>query len=566
MADTAQRTGAAALIAALVEQGVAYVFGIPGVHTLLPYDLLHKHPAIRPIVMRHEAAAGFAADGYARASGHPGVCLVVPGPGATNLGTAALVAKSDSVPLVLITAALPRPLLGRYALHDLDLDAFFRPLVKAQVAIDTASAGAIARAVARAFALARREPPGPVQLSCPYDLLGQPSGPDMIAVGRAATAPEPGDAAPVVPASAALERALGLLRVARAPLFYAGHGVVRAGAGPALVALAETLGAPVLTSNKARGIIPEDHPLAAGIPSMQGAAALLREADVCLALGTHFNEYTTLGWRVPLPRRLIRVDREPAVLQQNYPAEVGVAGDVALVLAWLGERLAARAAPSTLGAAHAALREQRRARAGESLAAAAAATPPFHPRVVAALLRELLPPDAILTSDGSSTESWLYESGFVVTRPGTIFVPEVQQTMGYGVGAALGAALGAPGRAVAAVVGDGSLLMTLGELAAIAAERVPLTIVVFNDGYYNALRLRQEVAHGRRYVGTALGTLDFAQMARGVGLRGERVAALEQFRGYLREAARRVEPLLLDVPVSPLPLSERYAAVVEAGG
>lgn len=520
MADTAQRTGAAALIAALVEQDVAYVFGIPGVHTLLPYDLLHEHPTIRPIVTRHEAAAGFAADGYARARGHPGVCLVVPGPGATNLGTAALVAKSDSVPLVLITAALPRPLLGRYALHDLDLDAFFRPLVKAQVAIDTASAGA----------------------------------------------PEPGDAAPVVPERATLERALELLRAARAPLFYAGHGVVRAGAGPALVALAETLGAPVLTSNKARGIIPEDHPLAAGIPSMRGAAALLREADVCLALGTHFNEYTTLGWRVPLPRRLIRVDREPAVLQQNYPAEVGVAGDVALVLAWLGGRLAARAAPSTLGAAHAALREQRRARGGASLAAAATATPPFHPRVVAALLRELLPPEAILTADGSATESWLYEAGFVVTRPGTILVPEVQQTMGYGVGAALGAALGAPGRAVAAVVGDGSLLMTLGELATIAAERVPLTIIVFNDGYYNALRLRQEVAHGRRYVGTALGALDFAQMARGVGLRGERVTALGQLRGYLREAARRAEPLLLDVPVSPLPLSERYAAVVEAGG
>ena len=564
MADTAQRTGAAALIAALVEQDVAYVFGIPGVHTLLPYDLLHEHPTIRPIVTRHEAAAGFAADGYARASGHPGVCLVVPGPGATNLGTAALVAKSDSVPLVLITAALPRPLLGRYALHDLDLDAFFRPLVKAQVAIDTASAGAIARAVARAFALARREPPGPVQLSCPYDLLGQPCGPDTIIVGRAA--PEPGDAAPVVPERATLERALELLRAARAPLLYAGHGVVRAGAGPALVALAETLGAPVLTSNKARGIIPEDHPLAAGIPSMGGAAALLRAADVCLALGTHFNEYTTLGWRVPLPRRLIRVDREPAVLQQNYPAEVGVAGDVALVLAWLGARLAARAAPSTLGAAHAALREQRRGRAGASLAAAAAATPPFHPRVVAALLRELLPPEAILTADGSATESWLYEAGFVVTRPGTILVPEVQQTMGYGVGAALGAALGAPGRAVVAVVGDGSLLMTLGELATIAAERVPLTIVVFNDGYYNALRLRQEVAHGCRYVGTALGALDFAQMARGVGLRGERVTALGQIEGYLQEAARRVEPLLLDVPVSPLPLSERYAAVVEAGG
>jgi acetolactate synthase-1/2/3 large subunit len=212
-----------------------------------------------------------------------------------------------------------------------------------------------------------------------------------------------------------------------------------------------------------------------------------------------------------------------------------------------------------------ALREQCRVRLADFMATSSEAEPPFHPRLIVQVLRELLPPDAIATSDGSSTESWLYEPGFAVTRPGSVLVPEVQQTMGYGVGAALGAALGAPGRAVVAVVGDGSLLMTLGELATIAAERVPLTVVVFNDGHYNALRIRQDVVHEQRYVGTNLGDLDFAQTARSVGLRGEQVTSIEQLREHLRDATRREYPLLLDIPISHVPLSERYAAVVEAG-
>src|SRR4051794_3842412 len=183
------QTGAAALIAALAAQGVTHLFGIPGVHTLLPYDLLHDHPTIRPIVTRHEGGAGFAADGYARATGTPGVCLVVPGPGATNLATAALVAKSDSVPLVLITAAVPEALQGRYAIHELDLAAFMRPLVKAQITVGAAEE--IGGAVAHAFVDATAEPPGPVHLLIPYDLFGRAVARD----GAAESAP-PVDAPP----------------------------------------------------------------------------------------------------------------------------------------------------------------------------------------------------------------------------------------------------------------------------------------------------------------------------------------------------------------------------------
>ncbi len=550
--------GAAALIAALAAQGTEYVFGIPGVHTLLPYDLLHGHPTIRAIVTRHEGGAGFAADGYARATGRPGVCLVVPGPGATNLATAVLVAQSDRVPLVVIAAAVPAALRGRAAIHELDLDALFAPLVKGRIA--AARPEAIAAAVAEAFALALAEPPGPVHLAIPYDLFARP------ATSVPAPAPAPPAPTRTLPDVDALERALAALRAARAPLIYAGHGVVRAGAGAATLALAEVLGAPIVTSNKARGVIPEDHPLAVGIPSMAGVAAVARGADLCLALGTRFNEYTTLTWQTPLPADLIRVDHDPAVLTQNYPATVTLSGDLALTLDWLLERLPERAdrAARPLVAEVAALRGRRTSALAAFMAEQAASGPPFHPRFVARTLREALPPDALVVSDGSATESWLYEPGFTVTRPGTMLVPEIQQTMGYAVGAALGAALGVPGRPVVAVVGDGSLAMTLGELATLAATGVPLTVVVFNDGVYNALRVRQEAVYERRYVGTTLGATDFATVARGLGLRAERITSAEGLRARLAEAAAPTGPLLLDVPITPEPLSERYAAVVEA--
>ncbi len=562
---TSTPTGASALIDALAAQGVTYLFGIPGVHTLLPYDLLHDHPTIRPVVTRHEGAAGFAADGYARATGTPGVCLVVPGPGTTNLATAALVAKSDSVPLVLITAAVPDALDGRYAIHELDIAAFMRPVVKAQIAVTTGTPAEITEAVAEAFALALAERPGPVHLHIPYNFLSRHGDAAPKTNHPRTTDREPAEK--TLPAgNAELERALSLLQDAKAPLIYVGHGVVRAGAGEALVALAEALGAPVITSNKARGIIPEDHPLAVGVPSMAGVATIARDADVCLALGTHFNEYTTLTWKTPLPANLIRVDRDPAALAMNYPATVAINGDVAHVLDWLLERLPADCAPSALVAAAAALHARRRTALNTFMADNRDPAPPFHPRFVARLLREAFPPDTVTTSDGSATESWLYEPGFVVTRPGSVFVPEVQQTMGYAVGAALGAALGAPERAVLVVVGDGSLMMTLGELATIAAMNVPVTIAVFNDGQYNALRVRQEAIFDRRFVGTALGTLDYAQVARGLGMRGEKIASATQLRQCIEGAAARREPLLLDIPITPEPLSERYTAVIETGG
>ncbi|HEY7907528.1 MAG TPA: thiamine pyrophosphate-binding protein, partial [Thermomicrobiales bacterium] len=499
------------------------------------------------------------------ATGKPGVCLVVPGPGTTNLATAALVARSDSVPLVLITAAVPDALEGRFAIHELDIAAFMRPVVKAQIAITTGSVAEITEAVADAFALALAERPGPIHLLIPYDLFARHETKTVERVERPIREQIPQEAA-ILPDSTALDAALSLLRDAKAPLIYAGHGVVRSSAGDALVALAEALGAPVITSNKARGIIPEDHPLALGIPSMAGVAAIARDADVCLALGTHFNEYTTLTWKTPLPPNLIRVDRDPAALAMNYPAAVAINGDVAPVLDWLLERLPAHRAPSTLVAAAAALRERRRAALDAFMAEQRDPAPPFHPRFVARLLREAFPADSIAASDGSATESWLYEPGFVITRPGSLFVPEVQQTMGYAIGAALGAALGVPDRHVLAVVGDGSLMMTLGELATIAALHAPVTVAVFNDGQYNALRVRQEAIFDRRFVGTALGALDFAQVARGLGMRGEKITSAAQLRRCLADAAIRHEPLLLDIPITPEPLSERYTAVIEAGG
>jgi acetolactate synthase-1/2/3 large subunit len=300
---------------------------------------------------------------------------------------------------------------------------------------------------------------------------------------------------------------------------------------------------------------------------MAGAAALIRTADVCIALGTRFNEYTTLTWRTPMPKRLVRVDIDPTVLEQNYPAEVTLKGDVGAVLEWLAERLpSSKEGPSELQLAVTALRERREEASRAFMSDHAESSAPFHPRLVAHLLREALPPGAIVTSDGSATESWLYEPGFSITQTGSLIVPEIQQTMGFAVGAAIGAALGAPDRPVVAVVGDGSLMMALGELATLAAEHILLTVVVFNDGAYNALRVRQEAIYDQRYVGTFIGAVDFAQIAHGLGLPGARVESVDQLRQLLAETSDARSPMLLDVPIDSAPLSERYAAVVEAGG
>ena len=541
-------TGAQRLIEVLKRHGVDHLFGIPGVHTLPLYDALHAEPSIRTVVTRHENGASCAADGFARVRRRAAVCTAVPGPGATNLATGVLVAYGDSVPLVVITSQIPRRVRGRAAVHDCDLETLYRPLVKACLVVEEPHE--LEQALEQALRLAESGRPGPVQLLMSVEALGE------IADGAPAPAPrQPVDRAPLAPDPVAVAEAARLLNGAARPIVVAGDGVVDSGATELLRQVAERLQAVVLTSASGRGALPESHPLSFGQLSWDGSRDLLGRADVGLALGTRFTEISTLNWSLPMPADLIRVDVEPDELQTNYPARLGVAADARAFLEALLPRLAARQ-PGELVRQTEELKARRDAELEAVLAGATDG--PLHPLAVVAGLRRCFPDDAIFTTDGTATEFWLSEPALELNQPRTLLLPEVSQTMGYGLAAAIGARLAAPDRPVACVSGDGSLTMALSELVTAVSLGINLPVVIFDDGLYNALCIYQDGLYGGRRMGTVLNNPDFVKLAEAIGAEAVRVERPEQLEPALLQARQAPGVTLVDVAIDSKPLPTRY--------
>lgn len=539
-------TVATLFVEGLAAQGVRHLFTIPGVDTLPIYEALREHPTLRCVFVQHESAASFAADGYFKASDAMAACFVVPGPGATNLLTGVASAHQDGVPMLAITSQIQRVKWGRQAGHDCDLASVYRPVVKEQLVLDDAAT--LLDTLARAARLARAHPPGPVHLILQNELLSQTPPP------RPAVLPvEPVPPLPA-PEAAALDRAAEVLAAARNPLIYAGRGAL--GAAAQVRRLAETLRAPILTSLSGRGMVPEDDPLCFGHLNVAGVEDVLAQADACLAVGTRFSEYATVGWRRRMPQPLVQIDVDPRAIGLNYPAAVAVVGEASQALDGLLERLRPRAVDSGVLR----LAQQARAVARAELAAFMAQRPgsPLHPLWLVRTLREATPRATIFVSDGTAAQSWLLEQAMTLYEPRTHIFPEVSLTMGYAVGAALGAALACPARPVVAVLGDGSLTMQLGELATLATLGRPLPLVVFDDRFYNALRIRQEHQYGGRYFGVERPPADFAAIARALGLHGVHVQQPEGLAPALAEALAADRPMLLDVATDHRPLSRYY--------
>jgi thiamine pyrophosphate-dependent acetolactate synthase large subunit-like protein len=536
-------TGAQALARVLQAHGTRFLFGIPGVHTLPLYDALADYPALRPIVTRHEAGATIAADGYARVSGQPGVVSVVPGPGALNAATGVLCAWSDRVPMIVLTVELDRS-DRRAAVHECDLEAAYRPFTKGQLRVQAGME--VGRVVGAAFALAVQPPAGPVQILIPARVLGE-EGTD--ASERSAVR----DPSPVLDATA---KVLAFLRETDTVALILGLGV--AGMAGDAATLLETLGAPAFTDVAARGLLPEDHPWSAGLLSWPGAQPILDACDAVLVLGSRLSEISTLNWSVRLPSRLARVDADARELDGNYPAALAIQADPAAVLHGLAGALAG-SEPRPAARPARALAE---ARAAHVELRPASGPGGIHPRAAVLELRAILPRDAIVTTDGTATEFWLSEPSFPVLAPGGFLVPEVQQSMGYGLAAAIGAALAASqqgsDRPIVCITGDGSFQMLLGELATAAGLERQLTVVVYDDGYYNALRIYQDGLYGRQ-VGVKLRNPDFELLARAYGATAERVERIDDLRPAIQRAITANGLSILAIAIDPAPLPDRYA-------
>ena len=540
MAD--ERVGDA-IVAVLRAGGVRTVFGIPGLHTLALYDALADAPDIRHVLTRHEQGAAFAADGYARVTGSPGVVSTTTGPGTFNTLAAVAEAWSDSSPLVVLGGQIDAALdgQGRGILHETPDQGRSFEAVTAFVGRPR-EAAAVPAAVAEALVAAMTGRPRPAYVELPTDLLG--------AAFRGAI-PSVAYPDPVVPDPDAIVAAARVLAAARRIVLVPGAGVQRAGAAAALRRLAVRLGAPVLTPLTGAGAVAADDEWWAGplVPGRPEVRALLEAADAVLVVGCRLDDVETGRWTVPLPN-LVQIDVDPAAVGRTYPVSVGVAGDARLALEALLDELGTPG--STAGEPS---RDSGDWGAGRALAARRAhrdGLSPSDPSVAAAFLaaRAALPRDAILTHDAARLNSWTGYAWPVYEPDGSIF-PWGSATLGFALGTANGAAVAAPGRRVVAACGDGGFLFTATELATAVAHELDVTVLVHDDGAFGSIADYQVRRHGRSYA-TDLCNPDLVAFARSFGLPAERVEAVGDLPAAMARATAAPGPsvVILAAPLS----------------
>ncbi|GHF47151.1 acetolactate synthase-1/2/3 large subunit [Amycolatopsis bartoniae] len=524
------KTGAEHLVDVLAELGTEVAFGLPGVHNLPIWEAI-AGSGIRLVGARHEQTAGYAADGYARATGKLGVALVTTGPGAANTLAAVGEAMASASPVLVIATDIPstlrRPDTVRGVLHETsDQAAMFAPVTKAT--ITAASPRDIAPAVARAARIAREPQSGPVYVGIPTDFLRAETerGPDTEVTERFA-AVNLDD----------LDLALALLSGAERPLIWAGGGALRAEAGPVVGELAEKLTAPVITTFAARGLLPPGHPCLAPTPvHAPEVGALWDEADVVLGVGTDFDGLMTQNWRMPRPPKLIAVNVDPKDAAKNYQPDVTLVGDARDIVARLVSGLVARPGLPDLTGRLRAVEERvrRRVRAEEPQAADFLGT-----------LEETLPAGAVVVADMCVAGYWA--GGYHrVSGPRRFAYPMGWGTLGFGFPASLGAAAAGSSRVVC-VSGDGGFLYGCGDLATLAQESLPVTVIIVDDGGYGMLRFDQTRA-GVPHRGVDLHTPNFVGLARSFGVDADEVKGFGRaFRRLLSEFVRADEPNVLVV-------------------
>jgi thiamine pyrophosphate-dependent acetolactate synthase large subunit-like protein len=533
--------GADALVAQLADLGVEVVFGIPGVHNLAIFDSLRRS-SIRTIVTRHEQTAGYAADGYARATGKLGVCITTTGPGAANAAAAMGEARASRSPVVHISTQVDSRILdgktGRFSLHESPQQADLMAAVcnwSARVARPEAIASMVARAAQEAFAGRR----GPAFLEIPNDFLSK-----TVAKARRAV---PAPRAVLKPRPSEIVRAVDALADSDAPVVWAGGGVISSGATDALRAVAERLDAPVVTTFAGKGAMPPDHPLALGLPPHQPEVTrLIASSDAILVVGSDLDGMNTQGWRLKLPRPRVIVNVVPDDLRRNYAADVAIESDAK---ATLNELVAALEPRMRDGAKRVA--DARKA-ALKSLRAERSFKQPL------AFVEELgsAAGDAMVVADMAIGGYWA-AGYFPPMGPRCFAYPLGWGTLGFALPAAIGAA--AAGRNAIVVCGDAGLLFAPGELATAVQEKLPIVVVVVNDRGYGMLRFDEDERFEDRFA-VDLATPDFVALARSFGAKA-RATSTKTFGRDLAWASKQKGPALLQLDAAwppPITTSPRW--------
>ena len=556
--------GAAILIECLIEQEVGTVFGFPGGAVLPIYDELYKRQdRINHVLTAHEQHAGHAADGYARASGKTGVCLATSGPGATNLVTAIATAYMDSTPVVFITGNVPQNLMGTDSFQEADISGITMPITKHNYMVTRVDR--LADTIREAFYIARSGRPGPVVVDIPKDV--QLAETEYTPVSGEALIPKismkhpmmqlrpEGEALEIykVKAQSRLEKAAQLIAEAHRPLIYCGGGVILSGAEKELLALAERVDAPIVSTLMGLGAVPAQSERMLGMVGMHGTHAAniaMQRCDLLIAVGVRFSD-RALGKAETFATgaKVLHIDIDRAEINKNVSTALHITGDARVVL----ELLLARASQKN----HEQWMTQARSMMEDYLNDEL-----FEPRKI---LRSMaaIAPDMTVATDVGQHQMWTAQH-FPFHRVRQLITSGGLGTMGFGLGAAMGAAKSDPeGNPVALVTGDGSFRMNLTELSTIAHYDIPVIVVIFNNGTLGMVRQWQTLFFGHRYSQTTLDRgPDFMKLADAYGLPGTRVDNMTDFAAAYEAAVKACKPCIIECV---LDIDEMVAPMVAPG-
>jgi acetolactate synthase-1/2/3 large subunit len=568
-------TGSEIAVRLLERQGVDVVAGIPGGAVLPLYDALGQSARLRHVLARHEQGAGFIAQGIARTTGRPAVCIASSGPGATNLLTAIADAKLDSIPLVAITGQVPRALIGTDAFQEVDTLGLAAPITKHSFFVS--SAAQLCEVIPAAFRIAASGRPGPVLVDIPKDVQTETADVDEW--------PAPGEREPAAaPDDAALERAAAMIDAAAAPVLYLGGGIVHAGAASAARALAARSSLPTVTTLMALGTLPAEHPLALGMLGMHGAPytnLALDECDLLIAVGARFDDRATGKLARFCPRAsVIHVDVDAAELGKLRKPELAIRADARLFLEHLLPNLAARrrrawnARMRALRNAHPlampgrdSLRKPYGLIDAVATAARAASSTRSGPEAASPPTQRTRATELIVTTDVGQHQMWIAQA-FPFARPRELLTSGGLGTMGFGLPAAIGAALAAPEATVLCVSGDGSILMNVQELATLAEENLNVKILLVDNRSLGLVFQQQTLFYERRTFASAYRRpMDFVALARAFGIPAFDLDTAGAPRSELAAAFARYGPCLIHASVATaeqvLPMVPPGAANVE---
>jgi acetolactate synthase-1/2/3 large subunit len=528
--------GARALIKCLELEGVDTLFGYPGGQIIPFYDELYDSK-LRHILVRHEQAAAHAADGYARVTGKPGVCVSTSGPGATNLVTGIATAYMDSVPIIALTGQVPRSLIGNDAFQEANITGITQPITKHNYLVQDVNE--LPKIVKEAFHIASTGRPGPVLIDLPKDIQNAEIEfyyPEKVEL-RGYKPTYKGNLQQV-------KRAAEEIANCCRPLIYAGGGVVSSNASAELIELAETIMAPVTTTLMGIGAIPTEHPLSIGMLGMHGtkyANYAIQESDLIIAVGARFDDRVTGKLDSFAPNaRIIHIDIDPAEISKNVKVHIPIVGDAKQILRALLRHVKSCKSAAWLEK----IKEWKK----EYPLTYRKKSEGIMPQFVVEQISEACK-DAIIVTEVGQHQMWAAQF-FRYSEPRTFLTSGGLGTMGYGFPAAIGAKVGRPEKTVINIAGDGSFQMNSQELATVVQNDIPVVSVILNNGYLGMVRQWQELFFDKRYSYTCIkGSVDFVKLAEAYGALGLRAEKPSEVRPAIEEAVRSGRPALVEVLV-----------------